>query len=125
MFPINQCKYNYKIFISFSYSYRIILFFNLFNLCFQMFGSMHIKQEYGENEDKSIQNIVGPQEVIDCMVFENQNLQCSYHQLPHFWDQALQIQTCNQYSKSHSLKEDNSADSNISRNTENVSKLDT
>ncbi|KAJ8681849.1 hypothetical protein QAD02_017641 [Eretmocerus hayati] len=35
-----------------------------------------------------------PVQDVDYSVFDNQNVQYAYHQLPNVWDQALQDQTC-------------------------------
>lgn len=56
-----------------------------------MSSSVQIKQEFN-NADERNQNMIGEQVNIDCSVFNNQNLEYSYYQLPYFWDQALQAQ---------------------------------
>ncbi|XP_014234818.1 Krueppel homolog 1-like [Trichogramma pretiosum] len=69
-----------------------------------MFSSVQIKQEYSGVEDRNLQNMpVGANEVVDCTVFDNQNTQYTYHQLPHLWDQALQTP----YTKNSVQKSDN------------------
>jgi hypothetical protein len=85
-----------------------------------MFSSIQIKQEYNSVDDRN-QNMVGGQGNIDYSVFNNQNVEYTYHQLPHFWDQALQVQT-NQYPKDFSQKVDGISRQDTPR--VNVSKID-
>lgn len=56
-----------------------------------MSSSVQIKQEFN-NLDERNQNVAGEPVNIDCSVFNNQNLEYTYYQLPYFWDQALQAQ---------------------------------
>lgn len=80
-----------------------------------MFSSIQIKQEYNGTDDKSHENMVSGQgNNVDYSVFDNQNVQYAYHQLPHFWDQALQVQA-NQYPKDFSQKNDGITRQDLSR----------
>ncbi|OXU28227.1 hypothetical protein TSAR_009638 [Trichomalopsis sarcophagae] len=80
-----------------------------------MFSSVQIKQEYNGADDRGHENMVGGQgNNVDYSVFDNQNVQYAYHQLPHFWDQALQVQT-NQYPKDFSQKNDGITRQDMSR----------
>ncbi|XP_058791090.1 zinc finger protein 670-like [Phymastichus coffea] len=72
-----------------------------------MFSSIQVKQEYNSIDDKNHESMVTEHGDVDSSVFENQNVQYTYHHLPHFWDQAFQIQG-SQYAKdfSHKSEED-------------------
>lgn len=79
-----------------------------------MFSSVQVKQEYSTIDDKNHQNMVNMQGDVDCSVFENQNVQYTYHHLPHFWDQALQVQA-SQYPKDFSHKNEETCREGISQ----------
>ena len=79
-----------------------------------MFSSIQIKQEYSSADERNCQNMVGEQGNIDYSVFSNQNVQYAYNQLPHYWDQALQVPS-NQFAKDFSQKNDGTSRQDLSR----------